>query len=163
MNGKIQFQVIKPLSNLQAKIPTTGGLSEEESLAAAEKALNDIKENFEVALREDILKIRDAISKAINTPSVIEDAISEINGISHDIKGMAATFDYHLLTHIAQSLCRFILSSKPVTQTRLTVIKAHAKAMETVVSHSLKGEGGEVGQEMLDILDAAVEKARVQI
>ena len=159
MNGKIQFQVIKPLSNLQSKIPMTGGLSEEDSLVAAEEALKDIKENFEVALREDILKIRDAISKAINTPSVIEDAISEINGISHDIKGMAATFDYHLLTHIAHSLCRFILSSKPETQMRHTVIKAHAKAMETVVSHSLKGEGGEVGRELLDILDAAVEKA----
>ena len=163
MNGKTQFQVIKPLSNLRARISTTGGPSEQESLDAAEEALKLIKQEFEVALRDDILKIRDAIAKMTDSPTAIEDALSKIYGISHDIKGMAATFDYPLLTNIAQSLCHFISNCKPVTQSRLTVIKAHAKAMETVVSHSLQGDGGEVGQALIEILDAAVENARLRI
>ena len=163
MNENTQFQVIKPLSNLRSKIATTGGASEQESIDAAEEALKHIKQEFEVALRKDILKIKDAVAEMTDSPNAIQHALSKINGISHDIKGMAATFDYPLLTTIAQSLCHFITNCKPATQSGLTVIKAHAKAMETVVSHSLQGDGGEVGQALIEILDAAVENARLRI
>ncbi len=39
------------------------------------------------------------------------------------------------------------------------MITAHARAMETVVAHAIRGDVREDGKRALDALDAAVEKA----
>ncbi len=110
-------------------------------------------------MQADLSKIDDAISKAINTPTSAADALQEIFGISHDIKGQAASLDYPLLTMIAQSLCKFISSNEPAALQRLDVVSAHARAMGTVVAHTIRGDGEENGKKLLDVLDAVVESA----
>jgi len=159
MSGESQHQVIIPPNMLQAKVPKTGGPSMDEMAASAEAALREIKDNYEAVVQADLRKINDAISRAIETPATEADALKEIFGISHDIKGQAASLDYPLLTMIAQSLCRFISNSEPAALKALDVVSAHARAMGTVVAYTIRGDGGEIGKKLLDVLDAAVEKA----
>ena len=159
MSGKSQYQVINPPNTLRAKVPTTGGPSMGEMAADAEAALREIKDNYEAVVQADLSKINDAISKAIETPTSAADALQEIFGISHDIKGQAASLDYPLLTMIAQSLCKFISSNEPAALQRLDVVSAHARAMGTVVAHTIRGDGGENGKKLLAVLDAVVESA----
>ena len=159
MSGNGQDQVIKPPNTLQAKIPKTGGPSVDEMTAAADSALREIKDNYEAVVQAELRKIDKAISRAMEMPAKAANALQEIFDISHDIKGQAASLGYPLLTEIAQSLCRFISASKSTASIELDVVGAHARAMGTVVSHTIRGDGGENGKKLLGALNAAVEQA----
>lgn len=156
MSGKSQSQVIKPSNTLQAKIPKTGGPSMDDMAADAEAALDEIKDNYASMVQADLRKINEAISRAMETPASAADVLQEISGISHDIKGQAASLGYPLLTEIAQSLCHFISASELSASLKLDVVSAHARAMGTVMSHTISGDGGENGKRLLDALKAAV-------
>ena len=159
MNAWSESQVINPPNTLPAKVAETGSPSMTELVRDAEAGLREVKAGYEAVVRTDLRKINDAISRAIGTPNSAADALKEIFCISHDIKGQAASLDYPLLTAIAQSLCRFISTSEPAALKGLDVMTVHAKAMETVVAHKIRGEVREDGKNVLDALDAAVEKA----
>lgn len=159
MSAKSPYQVINPPNTLRAKVPKTGGPSMAEMAANAVAALQEIKDNYEAVVQADLRKIDDAISRAMETPTSAADALQEIFGISHDIKGQAASLDYPLLTAIAQSLCRFISTSESAALNGLDVVSAHARAMGTVVAHTIRGDGEENGKKLLDVLDAVVESA----
>ncbi len=159
MSAKSQYQVITPPNTLRAKVPKAGGLSVEQMAAEAETALQEIKDGYEAVVQEDVRRIDDAISRAMETPASAPDALKEVFGISHDIKGQAASLGYPLLTAIAQSLCRFISTSEPAALKRIDVVDVHTRAMGTVVGHKIRGDGGESGKKLLGALNAAVQKA----
>ncbi len=110
-------------------------------------------------VQEDVRRIDAAISKAMDEPASAAKALQDIFGICHDIKGQAASLGYPLLTAIAQSLCRFISTSEPAALKGLDVITVHSQAMETVVTHRIRGKIRADGEKVLDALDAAVQKA----
>ena len=159
MSGKSQHQVITPPSMLQAKVPKTGGPSMDEMAAEAETALQEIKDGYEAVVQEDVRRIDDAITKAMEEPASAPAALEEVFGICHDIKGQAASLGYPLLTAIAQSLCHFISASEPAALKGIDVVGVHTRAMGTVVGHKIRGDGGEIGKKLLGALDAAVKKA----
>ena len=159
MSAKNHHQVINRPNTLQAKVPKTGGPSMDEMAADAEAALREINGNYEALVRDDVRRIDDAISRAERSPSAASKEMEVIAFISHDIKGQAATLGYPFLTAIAQSLYRFVASDKSPVPKRLDVVEAHARALETIVAHRIRGDGGENGKKLLDALDAAVEKA----
>ncbi len=159
MSAKSPYQVINPPSTLQAKVPKIGGPSMDQMAADAETALQEIKDNYEAVVQADVRRMDDAISRAMGTPASAADALKEIFGISHDIKGQAASLDYPLLTAIAQSLCRFISTSEPAALKGIDVVGVHTRAMGTVVGHKIRGDGGDNGKKLLGALDAAVKMA----
>ena len=159
MSANSQYQVIVPPNALTAKISKIGGPSMAEITANAEVAIRNIEVNYEPAVQANLRIINDAVATTINAPSSAPDALKTIFSMSHDIKGQAATLDYPLLTAIAQSLCRFVSTGESTAAKRLDVIKKHARAMEIVLAHMIKGDGGKKGQELLDALGAAVDKA----
>ena len=159
MSANSQHRLIKPPNMLRLKIPRTGGPSMEQMAADAAAALREIKDKYEAVVQADLRKIDDAISRAIKTPTTTGDALKEIFGICHDIKGQAATLDYPLLTAIARSLCRFISTSESAASKGIDVVHVHSKAMAIVVGQKIRGDGGDNGKQLLDSLDSAVKKA----
>lgn len=159
VSGKCRYQMTDPPRTVQAKVSKTGGPSMAEMTADAEQALREIKDPYETVVQADLRKINEAIFRATETPACAADELKEIFSISHNIKGQASTFDYPLLTAIAQSLCRFISTSEPAALKEFDVVGAHARAMATVVAHSIRGDGLAKGRKLLDVLDAAVQQA----
>ena len=133
-----------------------------EMVEVAEAGLREASADYEDLVQSDLRKIDEAITRAIDTPSVAADAVKEIFDISHNIKGQAASLDYPLLTEIAQSMCRFISSSGRAVPKRLDMITLHTRAMGTVVAHKIRGEVQETGRKVLEALDIAVEKTLAQ-
>ena len=159
MSAKHQHQVINPPNTLRAKVPKTGGPGLDKMTADAAAALREINGNYEVLVRDDLRRIDDAISRAERSPLAASKEMDVIAFISHDIKGQAATLGYPLLTAIAQSLCRFIEGDKSPAPKRLGFVSAHARAMGTVVAHTIRGDSGEAGKILLGALVAAGQKA----
>ncbi len=159
MGEKERCQIINPPNTLQAKVSKVGGPSMDDIVADAKGALREIGGTYDTVVQADLRKINDALCVAMATPASAADSLKEIFSVSHNIKGQAASFDYPLLTAIAQSLCRFISANEAAALRDLDVVGAHARAMGTVVAHSIRGDGLEKGKKLLSVLDVAVENA----
>ena len=153
-------EVVRPRNTIQYKVKKGGGPSLDEIMADAEAALDDLKDNYEVWVREDLegiaaqLKALDAAGDEEASLAVVK----AIHGVAHNIKGQAATFDYQLLTEVAHSLCGMI-SHDELAATRLKpLIELHVEAMRLIVGQQIKGKGGATGKELVAGLHAAVQK-----
>lgn len=151
-------QVIQVRSTLAAKVPTGGGPSLSNIVKAAQVALEGLRENFEQWVREDLASLDAAYALAEAAPEGDLEGVRKLRGIGHDIKGHGSTFDYLLLTDIADSLCRLIRSDEAAAAKQLDLIKLHVDALHIVVEHDIRGHGGAQGQELVNTLKTAVDK-----
>ncbi|WP_020590333.1 Hpt domain-containing protein [Kiloniella laminariae] len=147
-----------PTNNLKSKVPTRGGPDLEDIVASAESALQGMEQEYEVWVAEDVEKISKLLEKARESSPAPEALIDEIQGISHDIKGQAGTFNFPLLTETGKSLCKLIQKDMVAACQRLDLIEAHVDAMRIIISQRIKGSGGAVGKSLTSALNQAVEK-----
>ncbi len=70
--------------------------------------------------------------------------------LSHNIKGMGASFNFLLMTEVGSSLCVYI--KKLEGQMSQRVIAAHIRIFEVVLANKITGNGGEKGNALLDRL-----------
>ncbi len=157
MTTKGSFEVINPPNLLAAKVPKRGGPNLKAVVKGAEQALEDLQDSFEEWLQEDLSKLMAALEQA-QRPQEASEAIEQILDISHNLKGQAATFDFPLLTLVADSLCRLIRANEDGATEHLGLIALHAEAMGLVANMGIRGSGGTQGQELVATLASAVDK-----
>ena len=82
----------------------------------------------------------------------------EINLLAHELRGQGSTFGYPLITTFAKML--YDASGKSALQddSGVEIVKAHIDAMRAVVREKVSGDGGEIGQALLQSLEAAIAK-----
>lgn len=67
--------------------------------------------------------------------------------LSHNIKGMGASFNFQLMTEVGSSLCVYI--KKLDGQMSRRVVAAHVRIFEVVLANKITGNGGEKGSALL--------------
>jgi len=150
--------VIPARNTLAAKVPSGGGPSLSNIVKAAQDALEDLRGNFDQWIREDLASLDAAFEQARAAPEGELEGIRKLRGVGHDIKGHGGTFDYLLLTEIADSLCRMIRTDEAAAARELDLVKLHVDALHMVVDHDIRGHGGAQGQELVNTLRVAVDK-----
>jgi len=79
--------------------------------------------------------------------------------MSHDLRGLGATFGYRLITTIGDALCRLIDNTDlPDDRFLQRRISAHVAALKAVHQFDLKGDGGSEGERLLATLKMAKTK-----
>lgn len=131
---------------------TISSSEQDDAVAAAEAAIAALAENYIVWVRDDLTAARAAFVKANETLPDNADAVAEIFGVSHNVKGQGSSFGFQLMTHIGGSLCDYIREGGPASKAKLKVIDAHLSALEFVLERQIKGDGGDAGQGLLDKL-----------
>ena len=133
--------------------PTTMGSDDDEdldaALRAAEEAVAELAANFATWVGEDLDKASAALGRAKSAPGVNRDAIEEIFGICHNIKGQAGSFGYDLMTKIAAMLCDYIRNAESLPHPPLGIVEGHLMALRFVLEHKIEGDGGEVGEKLV--------------
>ncbi|HYM33651.1 MAG TPA: hypothetical protein VEU47_20290 [Candidatus Cybelea sp.] len=81
-----------------------------------------------------------------------------INQLAHELKGQGGTFGYPLITTFGKSLYDATVGQCGTTDNHVEILKAHIDAMQAVIKGRVKGEGGEIGAELLKSLQSAIEK-----
>jgi hypothetical protein len=159
------FERIKPPNRfLREKVTASPGPSRAAIVAAAEAAVQELGKNYLTWVREDVETLEAALDGVggettgrVETTSRVG-AIERIFDTAHNMKGQGATFGYPLVTTIAASLCRFIEAGGADRGSGADVIQAHVAALRAVIVHEARGEGGEVGRELVRTLEAVVAK-----
>ncbi|TNE67096.1 MAG: hypothetical protein EP335_01845 [Alphaproteobacteria bacterium] len=83
-------------------------------------------------------------------------AAERIYDLSHNIKGMGASFNYSLMTSAGTSLCAYIKGLPDGASLSKRVVDAHVRVYEVVLEHRIRGDGGERGQALVTRLGAII-------
>jgi hypothetical protein len=153
------FERIKPPNRfLREKVTASPGPSRATIVADAEAAVRELGKNYLTWVREDVEMLEAALDGVRGETTSRVEATERIFDTAHNMKGQGASFGYPLVTTIAASLCRFIEAGGADCASGADVIRAHVAALRAVIVHKARGEGGEVGGELVRTLKVVVAK-----
>lgn len=127
-------------------------------LRQAEQAVDDLQGDYPTWAQKDIDGLRDAVTAARSDPEALPQAISDIYKCALDLKGQGGGFGYDLITSIGDLLTKFMEAREKVSSRDFDIICAHVDAMQAVIRQDIKGDGGKIGNQIVDGLSELVLK-----
>ncbi len=127
------------------------------AVASAQAAVAGLADKYIGWVNDDLARLDAAIAAVTDGHNA--DALRDVYGVAHDIKGQGSTFGYHLITEIGQLLCRYTERAIERKKVDRTVIDAHVEAMRTVVDNRIQGPAGELGREIIDALKGVADRS----
>lgn len=151
-------EIINPPNLLRRKVSGSGPISQE-MLTRAKAAVENLTAQFSELLKKDIEKVSALHGEGLAADAARRlDIAKAIFEVMHDLRGQAGTFDYPLVTRVGSSLCRFVENLEACDDRCYEVIGVHVEALNAILRHAVRGDGGPLGQEIADGLERAVKK-----
>jgi hypothetical protein len=150
-------QVFVPPNLLRAKVGNTPGPRIDQMVASAKAALEEMKEDFEVWIRDDLKSLKESVAALHRAADPV--TLERIKTHAHEIKGQGSTYGYPLLTAAGDLLHLFIDRDAAVAARNLDIIDAHVDFMTLVLNQELRDQGDEMAQGILQGLRDAAKKA----
>ena len=70
---------------------------------------------------------------------------SELHRRGHDLKGLAPTYGYQLVTRICNSLCKLTSDEAVGINPPIQILRAHVEAVRAIIAGDIKGAEHPVG------------------
>ena len=129
--------------------PDSGEDAAPDPLRDAEAAVAALADSFLEWIAEDIGRAKQALAAASDRPGDNQTRIRTIFEVVHNVKGQGGSFGYDLLTSVGGSLCDYLrVGTASAGDKQLKVIAAHFAAIDFILEHNLRGDGGEVGDQL---------------
>lgn len=125
-------------------------------LRQAEQAVDELQGDYPSWAQKDIDGLRAAVASARTDPETLPQAIAEIYKCALDLKGQGGGFGYDLITAIGDLLTKFMEEREKVSPRDFEIICAHVDAMQAVIRQDIKGDGGKIGNHIVDGLSELV-------
>lgn len=119
--------------------------------AAFEKATEDYPD-----LVQDYLKQLDDAIKAIEDGGLNEARREKLHWLAHEFRGQGSTFGYPLVTAVGRSLYDFSKKGIQARSNIAALYRAHLDTLRLVIDNRVHGDGGQVGQQIVQTLKKAV-------
>ena len=144
-------EIITPPNVLKAKLGGPLSINSSDAIARAEKALENLSSEFHNWLDEEICRLETAWKNAQPLTNR-DEQLNDVYGASHDLKGLAATYGFPLITRYADSLCRLLATDIRREIAPKNLIEAHVYACRTAMRDDIKTDshvmGGALAQEL---------------
>lgn len=150
MTEPAKYQVINPPNLIQAKVTGGGGI-DPELLRKIDTAIADLKGDFERRARDQIAQLQHAYAQ-LQSGGSVDGNLGQVYKIAHDLKGQGGTFGYALVSELGKLLCVYVDRLGAVERRDLEILKILIDSLAGVVGRRVEGDGGEVGQELLEEL-----------
>lgn len=152
-------EIIVPPDVLKAKVGYGAGGVDPEVLARAEAAVAGLQAEYLTWAQGDLERLQGAFDAGRCTPDPQRaQAMRRVFEICHDIKGQGGSFGYDLMTVVGGQLCRFVEAHSSYGEREFAVVQLHIDVMRIVIGDRLVGDGGKVGQRLLNGLRAVLTK-----
>jgi len=150
-------QIIVAPNMLRAKVGDKPGPDIDQLVASATAALDELKQDFEIWIRDDLKSLRDSVAAmhVATDPAALE----HIKRYAHEIKGQGSTYGYPLLTDAGDLLYRFISTDTEIAAQNLNLIDVHVDFMALVLNQEIHDHGDALAQGVLTGLRNAAKKA----
>lgn len=151
MGNSKPVEIITPPNKLKAKLGGPLSISSSDAISRAEKALENLSGEFHNWLDEEICRLEKAWKDAQPLTNR-DEQLNMVYGASHDLKGLAATYGFPLITRYADSLCRLLATDVRREIAPKALIEAHVYACRTAMRDDIKSDdhalGGALAREL---------------
>ena len=153
--------IVNPPNFLKQKTKLAPGKLED-FLASADGLVGSLHDEFEAGCEVKIKQLVEIFSKRWQSAATRAQAVLEMRSLSHSLKGEAGTFGYPLITEIGDHFSDYLRETKTEAQ-KPEAIKSYIDAFQVVWSRRIKGDGGEIGRQLIASLMKLNEKAGVKV
>ena len=158
MTTKATAQFIRPPHSLGKAITGDGPARMDPALIEkAESVVKALEDDFPVWADEYLDRMRDALDLAAADPSTTETEIQGLFTLVMDLKGQAGSFGYQMLTELGDLLKSYTEDLTELDNRSNQIIAAHIDAMQAALRQRIKGDGGDVGRQIVADLQKLVE------
>ncbi len=148
MSKNSSSQFIKPPNVLKAKMDGNLKNPDEDLIARAEKAMEELSSEFSQWINEDVEKLSVAFNNYYADPSNLE-ARKSFECAAHDLKGLGSTYEFPLVTRFAGDLHTIIENADAGSAPDKKVAKAYVDSIRAIVSQNIKDPDNPVAQALL--------------
>ncbi len=107
---------------------------------------DELVEQFVEWTSDAVVELRHIVS-GLQAPALRGDKmINRLYDLTHNIKGMGASFNFDLMTAVGTSLCGYLKNIEATKPVSLRVLGAHVRTFEVVLEHRVTGDGGAQGE-----------------
>jgi chemotaxis protein histidine kinase CheA len=107
---------------------------------------------------EAVDELKEISSSLSESETKSGEVANRIYDLTHNIKGMGASFNFPLMTNTGSLLCNYIKvlpEGQPVSR---RVVEAHVKVFDVVLSNKIQGDGGAKGDALMHRLAKIIEE-----
>lgn len=162
-NSKKRVWIFKRQKHLKTKLTT--GFADGEAptidndlIAAAEAKIASMEGDYADWVKESIVEMSKAHRKMVETPSAAAQYMETVNRIALELRGQGGIFGYPLMTQFGKSLYETTSPQDDPNAKLMDLIEAHIDLIKVVMAQKIKGDGGDIGKELLNSLAEAKKK-----
>ena len=109
-------------------------------------------EAYTERLRADLLKLKEAVDSAAESPSLSPATFDRIYALLHNIRVQGEAAGSALVTSISALACGILKRARSPDPGTCRVVKAHVDALAIIIEHGVTGDGGALGERMVEEL-----------
>jgi hypothetical protein len=159
MNSSDAVKTYSPRNRIADVAGRDDGPDLETILARVKAGIEDLQQEYMGEAQSELAELSASLELAQNSAGTEQSlAIDRIFRISHDLRGIAGSFDYPLVTRVGSSLCGMIENTDTFGPLELAVMDLHVGAMHMIMSNRMTGNGDAKACEMINGIDAVVRK-----
>jgi archaellum component FlaC len=155
---KPQVEFVDNPNPIAKKIRVEQGRDPKSLVQKADQAVRNLGGEFEEIFVENVAELAKSMSAIKAGGDGQSAAIKDMRKTLHDLRGQAGTFGYPLVSHVGDSACKFIDLSPQISASEIEVLNMHVDALKAISAAKIKGDGGEIGKELMNGLRKVIVK-----
>ena len=153
-------ELLTPPNRLAEDAVKGSGPSLEAILEAVDAGIATLQQDYESELLAELTRLGEMFEGLSQAESAQRgETIDALYQVAHDMRGLAGSFGYPLLTQVANSLCRVIDDREKREELPDDVVACHVGAMRAIAAGKVKGDGGRQGRDLIRSLEALIAKS----
>jgi len=148
------FELIELPNTLKDKVGSGG--FDPIALRRADVVIEEMGEQYEARLQAEVAAL-DEEYRAMRRANAIDG--QRLFEAAHRLRGEAGTFGYPLVSAIGNTLARYLDQRPKMDAAACEIVESHVNALRAVVVRKVKGDGGEIGAQLVQGLAAMVTRA----
>ena len=148
------FELIELPNTLKDKVGAGG--FDPIALRRADVVIEEMGEQYELRLQAEVAAL-DETYRTMRRSNAID--VDSLFAAAHKLRGEAGTFGYPLVSAIGNTLARYLDQRPRLDAAACEIVGSHVNALRAVVGRKVKGDGGEIGAQLVQGLAAMVTRA----
>lgn len=148
------FEIIELPNTIKEKVGSGG--FDPIAMRRAEIAVEEMAVDYDARLQQEVAAFDEAF-RAMRRAGEFDKR--RLFAYAHALRGEAGSFGYPLVSAIGNTLARFIDGRPRLEEADCEILESHLNALRAVAFRKVKGDGGEIGAQLVEGLAAMVTRA----
>lgn len=154
-------EYVEPSKELKQRASAPGGITAQEAATGGRKVVQELAAEYDDTLREEIARLASLTRELEQAdPATFEDRRATLMKAAHELKGVAGTFGYDLVTEIAGLLFHYLETVDDDTAHRTEMLRSMVDSLRLIVDQGTTGRGTKPERRVAVSLRLAVDKRK---